>query len=152
MNYSMPKKSQQGFTLIELLVVIAIIGILAAMVITNLRTARSKARDASAITSMSSARAEAENYYDEQGLSYGNLCQSSSYNGTTGTVNNFEVLMNAAASANGQSVVCQVDQSSNNQRYYAYAILSATSDFFCIDSSGFAGKVATVPQGSECNQ
>ncbi|MBP9852124.1 MAG: type II secretion system protein [Candidatus Pacebacteria bacterium] len=143
----MNKKLEKGFTLIELLVVIAIIGILAAMVITNLRTAREKARDASAITSMSSARAEAENYYDGQGLDYGGLCTTDgspqTYSSGDSSAAPFENLMIAAAKANGNDVTCEVGGS--GQTYWAYSTMAATGDVFCIDSSGFAGKVDTAP-------
>lgn len=60
-------KKARGFTLIELLVVIAIIGILSAVVLTSLNSARQKARDARRISDIKQIQLALELSYDTQG-------------------------------------------------------------------------------------
>lgn len=59
--------SRRGFTLIELLVVIAIIGILGAIVLANLRDARTKAQDTRRLSDVDQMQLALELYYDEHG-------------------------------------------------------------------------------------
>ncbi len=56
--------ARRGFTLIELLVVIAIIGILSAVVLASLNTARSKGNDASIKSNLDTIRTQSAIYYD----------------------------------------------------------------------------------------
>ncbi len=58
----------RGFTLIELLVVIAIIGILSAVVLASLNTARGGARDARRTSEIRQIQYALELYYTENGL------------------------------------------------------------------------------------
>jgi len=66
-------KSQKGFTLIELLVVIAVIGILAAVVIASLNSARTKGQEASIKSNLRNMIAAAELSYDATG-NYSGAC------------------------------------------------------------------------------
>jgi len=58
------RNTRKGFTLIELLVVIGIIGILSAVVLAALATARQKSRDAKRIADVGQLRVALELYFD----------------------------------------------------------------------------------------
>jgi prepilin-type N-terminal cleavage/methylation domain-containing protein len=61
------RSTQRGFTLLELLVVIAIIGVLSSIILANLASARSEARDAARATLVREMRNAMELYYSERG-------------------------------------------------------------------------------------
>ncbi len=82
------KAQSVGFTLIELLVVIAIIGLLSAIVLASLNTARLKARDALRQEDMHSITTALEEYY----LAYGcvPITNGSTCGPATGTYSRLE--------------------------------------------------------------
>lgn len=68
--------NKKGFTLIELLVVIAVIGILAAVVLASLNSARAKAKDKAIVSDFASVRTEIQSYFNTNGSlgSYSTWC------------------------------------------------------------------------------
>lgn len=139
----------RGFTLIELLVVIAIIGILSAVVLSSLSTARTKGQDAAIQSDLESIRTQAELYYSITGNnSYGSTVSTGSCAATAGTLFADAVVARAITAANNANGSGGVKCESNGNNYLVAADLVSSAEYWCIDSSGNAkkgsGAVSTI--------
>ena len=146
---------QRGFTLIELLVVIAIIGILSAVVLASLNTARSKGNDAAIQSNLSTIRTQAEIYRDGQtNNSYGtNTVLETNCAATDNMFSNSNIKRAAAAAdiANGPSGTVTCNVSAGGTEYAVSAqLVTDTTKYWCIDSSS-VGTTTTTALGSNTN-
>ncbi len=90
--------AHKGFTLIELLVVIAIIGVLSAIVLASLNTARSKGNDGAIKSNLDSVRTQSVLFYDQNnGWSSGGASTITAASPITAPTT---AICNAAAGAN----------------------------------------------------
>jgi prepilin-type N-terminal cleavage/methylation domain-containing protein len=146
------KKFTRGFTLIELLVVIAIIGILASIVLVSLNGARKKGSDARVISDVQEIRTALETGYNGSaysdilndnatnytttGSNYGNFSNIISPTGPDNT--NINTLVSDARSQGGNVLIYGYYTSANTANGYAIYgnLVSNTSGYFCIDSTG----------------
>lgn len=126
--------SKKGFTLIELLIVIAIIGILSAVVLGQLGTARNRGADATIKSNLTNMKPIAENLYDASTGSngYNAVCANS----------NITAMKASAEAAAGTSGTCR-----NAVGYWVvYVPLKTNSaQAWCVDYLGISKQISATP-------
>jgi len=143
----------RGFTLIELLVVVAIIGILSSIVLVALGSARSKAKDTRVIGDVRQARTIIESEANVSGTyqAGANNCVTATdtLNTTAGTL-----CKQIADDASNNGGVLSVKATVAAGSFSAYAVygrlVSDTSKYFCIDSTGKINALATAATTVAC--
>lgn len=156
------RSAKAGFTLIELLVVIAIIGILATVVLASLNGARTKGRDSNIQANLDTVRKQAELYFTVQGnygttaganytgncLTTGTMFQLTGANATGEKAPISAVITDAIAAANAVGTGKQCRMSADRRSYMVAIRLNSSTDYWCVDHTGFAGEIASLPGGA----
>ena len=149
---------RKGFTLVELLIVIAIIGVLSSIVLTNLNTARGRAKDAAIKEGMSQMATLMELNFQEYDsycqLQYGWIttaptCNSifSGNNATKGREICTNIYNNAGEFAGGYKIYSYGTDCNAN---YSFMIALNNGKWYCSGSSNRKGEYADYTSNPGC--
>lgn len=144
MNTSMKKNRKEGFTLIEMLVVIAMIGLLSAVILVALGPSRNKAKDTRIISDVNQARSVMEAEYNPITNTYPD------YTSGFPSGSELKTLSTDVTAQNGDALnISQVTTNLGSYAFYA-KLASDSSQYYCVDSSGFSGLVASAASSGVC--
>jgi prepilin-type N-terminal cleavage/methylation domain-containing protein len=143
------KHSISGFTLIELLVVIAIIGILSAIVLAQLNTARDKGGDAAVKANLANLRSQAALYSDENGSSYGTPGTSCATAGSVFVDGRVAEQIVGAQNASGGGSVASCANSAT-KFVVSVPLRTDKTKQWCVDDSGSAKEGSADTTGIKC--
>ena len=130
---------KKGFTLLELLIVVLLLGMVVAITVTALNSARNKGRDAGIIGNLSGIRQNAESVYLEDG-NYNRVC---GINGSSQeTIITRLITASEVDSPTGVGSSICAYPAFGNAEAWAVSVALATEGYWCVDVSGFSGKVA----------
>ena len=139
---------RKGFTLIELLVVISIIGILASIVLVGLGGARKKAKDARITADLSQVRAIAE-LINSDNESYASTCAADNLslneNAPSPYGAQLRTIESDIAEQQGGTTPTMSCYAAANDYCISARLVTDTSKYYCIDSTGQAGITTTNP-------
>jgi prepilin-type N-terminal cleavage/methylation domain-containing protein len=156
---------KKGFTLIELLVVVAIIGILAAVVLASLNTARSKGNDAAVKSNLRNAVSQGEIFYNTNTAvkdSYTSVCTNGLVGGASGVGAQVQAALKASGfggtyttdgTGTGTTATCN---DSANTAWAAETPLAGSTNaipkMWCVDSTGKSKQESvSIGAGTVCN-
>jgi prepilin-type N-terminal cleavage/methylation domain-containing protein len=158
-----PMKYKRGFTLIELLVVIAIIGILSAVVLASLNSARTKGNDAGVKANLATVSTQAALFLDNNGNSYDvfddgaggpETCPVPGDIGDAvfhdSTVQNAIAAALLDASAGGTAVCVSDGESYAVSVSRPAEIAAGTSNYWCVDHAGARCGINDQITGPSC--
>lgn len=130
------RKYLAGFTLVELLVVISIIGLLASMVLLNLRSSQNEARNSSIQSSIHQLRNAAELSYNQNSESYTQVCDEA--DNSLSNTGDFGLLEAAIKKENNNSTVSCYESADKKDFAASSPLRGQTGKHWCVESAGLS--------------